>query len=230
MRSTYPNSGSSPRKGMLHMSKHLTVIAVLFASLAIAACGVEPLDSSSDSGDLEELLAAPRTFGIDETTSAINALAVALRQGTESNIEFEIVSGEVALQASDGDLSISGVQVVLADVTIPETVLPPNGLVITDMLVTLDGSATAAAEWTGDGRRADASFAVDFTVKWSMLRDGSSYPLADVLFQDLPLHLGVTRDGDGIDIDVSADRDGAFWSWAETFELRDLEMSLAGVY
>jgi hypothetical protein len=229
MRYTYLELSFAQHLSESDMSMHAPKIATSFLVLLTTACSADPDAPAGEPEDLESTLAVSRAFEIDGADSELRAVAVALREDTENLIEFEIVSGEVELSAAGGALSIEAVEVALADVMIPETVLP-RGLVITGMLITLDAPVTAPAEWTTDGRRADVSLSVDLTVEWAMLRDGTVFPLADVHLRDLPLQVGVTRDGDSLDIDVAADRTGAFWSWADTFELRDLAISLAGVY
>ena len=203
--------------------KSTVLVAALPFALGCAAEG----DALEPASDLEDTLRAPRMFSVDPE-SIIHAVAVALRQDSESAVDFEIVTGEIELMARDGALGITHIHVELADVTIPATVLPPNGLVLTDMSIDLGSAASAEAEWTTDGRRVDATIDVDLTVEWAMLRDGESYPLADVRVIDLPIAVAVTRDGDRLDLSLAADRSGPFWSWAETFELRDLQLELAG--
>lgn len=199
--------------------------ALLCSALGCAADGA---DLEEPASDLEATLRAPRTFSVKLPESLVHAVAVALREGTETAVDFEIVAGEIELMAHDGGLGLTALAIDLADVTIPETVLPPSGLVLTDMRVDLEAPASAEAEWTTDGRRADATIPVDLVVEWAMLRDGRSFPLADVRVAGLPISIGVTRDGEQLDLSLAADRTGAFWSWAETFELRDLELQLAG--
>lgn len=209
---------------LTQLLKSAALLAVFPTALGCAAGAFD----SDPASDLEETLRAPRTFSLDLPDSVIHAVAVALREGTETAVDFEIVTGEIELMADGGALGITDIDVDLADVTIPETVLPPNGLVLTDMSVDLEAVSSAEAEWTTDGRRVDATIEVDLTVQWAMLRDGESHPLADVHVSGLPISVAVTRDGDLLDLSLAADRSGAFWSWAQTFELRDLELALAG--
>jgi hypothetical protein len=204
---------------------HRPRLAALAALAVLGACG--PTDSDPDSPpELGDELAAPRAFALAAGDSAIGARAIALRADRESAIDLEIISGDLAVQAAGDRLVLTDLDVAIADVAIPDDILPPSGVVLTDLAVRLGDSASAEAEWTADGRRVEAALEIDLVISWSMIRDGVTYPLADVRIAAIPIYLVVEQGGDALAVSLSADRDGAFWSWASTFEMRDLTLEL----
>lgn len=205
-----------------------TPFAILGLGLAVGlAAGCGPTDVWGDS-ELGAELAIPTSFALENQDSHLVATAVALRDDRDNTIDFTITEGRIEVQsAAGGRLGLSDLDVTLEDVTIPDSILPPDGLVLTDLHVTLDAGASGVAEWTADDRRVEVALDVDLALAWSMLRDGASHPLADVHVSAVPVYLIVERDGGGLRASLAADRRGRFWSWADTFELRDLSAELS---
>jgi hypothetical protein len=204
---------------------HRPCLAILASLATLAACGPTDVDPHSPPALADEL-AAPRVFDLATGDSAIGARALALRADRESAIDLEIRSGALEVQAAGDRLVLADLEVAVADVAIPPDILPPSGVILTDLALRLGESASAEAEWTADGRRAEAAIEIDLVISWSMIRDGVVYPLADVRIRAIPIYLVVEREGGALTVSLSADREGPFWSWASTFEMRDLRLEL----
>lgn len=205
-----------------------TPFVILGLGLALGlAAGCGPTDVWSDS-QLGSELAIPTSFALQNQDSNLVATAVALRDDVDNTVDFTITEGDIEVQSAEGGLlGLTDLDVTLDDVSIPASILPPDGLMLTDLHVALDAGASGVAEWTADDRRVEVALDVDLALSWSMLRDGASHPLADVHVSSVPVYLTVERDGGRLRASLSADRRGRFWSWADTFELRDLSAELS---
>lgn len=210
------------------MIENVRLHAALTLLLLAAACG--PTETASDGEpDLASELRLPRQVTLAPQDSRLGAHAVALRDDRENPVEFGVLAGDIEVQSDGGRLGLTGLEISLADVSIPAEILPPRGLELTDLHVRLETGASAEAEWTADDQRVEVALEVGLGASWAMVRDGAVHPLADLHVADVPVYLVIERDGGGLRASLSADRRGRFWSWAETFELRDLRAELSAL-
>jgi hypothetical protein len=173
-------------------------------------------------------LAKPRTFHVMPTSMAqVTAKRVYLDQ-LEETAMLPLVGGDVTVAAqTDGTLALMSMSLDLGNVTLSAASVPPDGLNLTDVRLSLKSAAAAAADWTADGQSANASGTTDFLLDWSIEAEaGSIEPLATQRITGVPLELAVVEDHGRLSLSVHANRDGVFWQWSGLLELADLKLDL----
>ncbi len=202
----------------------LTASLAAVTAVATAGCAESDPTPVNDSQLFDDLRLEP-SFEIGHSTGTIIADAAALRRDLETSIDFAVEGGEISIAASSGGLlSLVDFSIALGDVTVPADILPPRGLELTDISVRLGQLVTVEADWDVDGEGVTADVTVDLVLSWATRRDGRTVPLGDINVTDVPLTVTAERDGHSAAVSISAHRDGAFWTWARTFELRNLSV------
>jgi hypothetical protein len=186
--------------------------------------GEKPVDR-----DLRERLAAPTAFVVADQPGGSRAslTAVALSDGQTAAVELSVVGGLVTLSLDSQDRVVFHELLVdTDDVMVSPAVVPPEGLLLTDLTVELAGPASVQlGSWSDDQVAAGAELAVD--VKWAVEVDHGVVDLAPIRLTDLAFDISVESDESGrLAARLSASQPGVFWSWAGIFELHDLEIDL----
>lgn len=194
--------------------------------IVLIACDSDEFDSQEPpASDLAAELGSQPSYEFEIDASQITASAAALRIDEVREVDFEVLSGDVVV-ASEGELlSLVDLHVELGDVVVSPDVLPPRGLELTDISVDLLSVASGSAEWSGDNQ-VSATVTASFVLHWAAVRDDRAVPLADITIDGVPMAITVKRDG-STSVSMTAAKGGPFWTWAETFELRDLDLALA---
>ena len=204
----------------------------LGALVAFAACG-ESQPTTESTGDptpsTRQLLGGTVDFSLDQPGSAI-ALTIKRLHGADMathRVALPVPAGSLALRAgSDGDLRLEKLEFQLNDIVIDAVDLPPNGLHLTDLRVTVD-SDIAETSWSADGTVAMASLTASVTLEWSFVSDGRVLPLAPqtITDVDLAIEVGPASDG-GVSVTMRGGHSGTVLRPAGTFELSDLTVEI----
>ncbi len=229
------------------VTRRCLVLAPLLGSLAasIAGCADASLGDASvderdeDEGqpagekpveqDLRERLAAPTSFVVADQLGGSRAglRAVALSDGQTAAVELSVVGGLVTLSLDPEDRVVFHELLVdTDDVMVSPAVVPPAGLMLTDLTVELaEPARVQLGSWSDDQVAVGAELAVD--VKWAVEVDHGVVDLAPIRLTDLAFDVSVESDESGrLAARLSASQPGVFWSWAGIFELHDLEIDL----
>lgn len=189
----------------------------------------EPAGEEPVAGDLRERLAAPTQFVVADQPggSSASVVAIALGDGQTAAVELSVVGGLVTLSLdSQNRVVFHELLVDTDDVLVSPVLVPPDGLMLTDLTVELAEPATVQlGSWSDDEVAAGAELAVD--VKWAVQVDHGVVDLAPIRLDDLAFDVSVESDESGrLAARLTASQPGTFWSWAGIFELHDLEIDL----
>jgi hypothetical protein len=208
-------------------SGFLLGVALLAACAGDSSLGTTPTDDN-----LLGALQSPTQFSINDDGSLVEVVASSRRNDQAKPIQFTIVGGTVEVRAAeDGRVFMDGLSLELADVSVPADILPPDGLDVRELRVSLDHPVVAQATFSADGASASSDLPISITIDWSAEfgDEGSVYPLRSIHLEDMPLHAELALDGGAIRAQVSAARSGRFWDWAEMFDLSDLVLEIEAV-
>jgi hypothetical protein len=189
----------------------------------------EPAGEPPVEGDLRQRLAAPTSFVVADQLggSSASLMAVALSDGQTAAVELAVVGGLVTLSLDSQDRVVFHELLVdTDDVMVSPVVVPPDGLMLTDLTVELvEPARVQLGSWSDDEVAAGAELAVD--VKWAVEVDHGVVDLAPIRLSELAFDVSVESDESGrLAAHLSASAPGVFWSWAGIFELHDLEIEL----
>jgi hypothetical protein len=187
---------------------------------------------SPGQGDLRDQLAQPRSFTIADGAggSRASVMAVAVGDGETAAVDLPIAGGVVTLSLDDQDqVRFHDLLVDSGDVAVSPVVVPPDGLVLTDLTMELAAPVSVQVGSTaGDELAAGAELSIN--VKWAVEVDHGVVELAPIRLPDLAFDLSLESDASGgLAAHLTASRAGRFWSWAGIFELHDLELDLVAV-
>jgi len=165
-------------------------------------------------------LQTPTTLVIDGAASLM-AVNARVEDSEQTPIQFTIVNGMVEVRAdATGDIIVHQFEFDLEDVSIGAEALPPNGLQLRSMSVKMDYPVLATPEWTTT--TASAEFTISVTADWSAEFNGHVYSLQAIELPELLVQADLTLKDGVISAQVSGSQDGAFWNWANKFEMADL--------
>ena len=195
----------------------------------IAGSGAAGGTGTSDVG---QRLDVPAALAVADQSGGSSAQlqAVTLRDGQTHDVQLSVTDGALTLSRTrDGALQVADLVVDVDDVDVSSAVIPPSGLHITGISLTLAGPATLdVADQTRDHVSGTASLAVD--LEWSVVLDRGVVDLAPIRLTDLPVALDIDLAADGaLSAQLHADQGGSFWSWAGVFELRDLTLDISAL-
>ena len=212
----------------------------LAAAAVLSGCaGADPQGGGidgrgdGDGGDreergLRELLAEPVAFAVAdrEGGSSARVTAVSLSDGETALVELSVVGGVVTLSLDDeGRVRFHDLLVDTEDVMVSPNVVPPDGLLLTDLTVELAEPAVVQLGPVGDDQlAAGADLSID--VRWAVEVEHGTVDLAPIRLPDLAFDFSVADQDGQLVAHLGAAHVGAFWSWAGIFELRDLELDL----
>jgi hypothetical protein len=193
-----------------------------------AACG-ESQPGPDPTPSTRELLGGTVEFSLDQPGSALAITARRLNGNDAAvhRIALPVPAGSLALRAgADGDLRLEKLEFELDDILIDAEDLPPAGLHLTDLRVTVD-TDIAETSWSADGTAAVAALSAAVTLEWSLVSEGRVLPLAPqkITAVDLQIEVGPASGG-GVSVTMRGGHDGAILRPAGTFELSDLTVEL----
>jgi hypothetical protein len=135
---------------------------------------------------------------------------------------------QAGLDAWGERLTVTRYQARLADVQFPAELLPPRGLVVTNLRFNLSNPAALRVHWLGDGAVGTGSGTVAIDLHAALrLSDGTTSPLDVGHLVAVPIDVLVERSGDGILLlSATARLDGPLWSWGGLFELGNVTFAV----
>lgn len=206
----------------------VSVAALVVFGLALGACGEPQSPGPDPTPSTRELLAGSVSFSLDQPGSSL-AITARVLHGSDvvKRIALPVPAGTLSLRAgADGDLRLEQLRFELDDIVIDAEDLPPAGLHLTDLRVTVD-TDTADTSWSADGSAAVAGLTASVTLEWSLVSEGRVLPLAPQQITDIDLtfEVGAASDG-GIAVTVRGGHHGTVLRPAGTFELSDLSLEI----
>jgi hypothetical protein len=208
-------------------SRPILLGSCALAALLGSACGDEPLDGMAGERNLVDRLAIPTSFVLDPAGSAVTVVAGS-REGGLEDIDLDLLDGVFVTRVNPrGEILVESLQIEVGDIDLPPAVVPPGGLPLRDIRLTIQRPGGGTFDDLGD--MVAAVVELDVLIEWSAAfgPDGSVYPLRAIRLDNLPVALEIESAGAGqLRARLSAVHDGGFWSWAERFELRDLTVDL----
>jgi hypothetical protein len=136
--------------------------------------------------------------------------------GAEDTAVLTIHDGLVTVEAEDsGSLVVTQLELDLGQIHLTATQVPPNGLDLMDVKLTLRQAAGAQADWAADGDTASATGMSDLLLDWSLEGTGGVIvPLSTLRITNVPLDITVAEDRAGrLSLSLHAAHDGLFWDW-----------------
>ncbi len=215
----------------------MTWLAYLFPVFLMGCQAADPLgfveEEPEPPATTRERLATPRQLEIMPGDGVVSVAATRHTDTIETGqIDMTILGGDLEVSAQPGgELVIHRLLVVLDDVVLSETELPPNGITLTGISLRLAEPAIAQATWQSDGDVAAAEASLDLDFDWAVLGDdGTPLPLGVQHIGAVDVTLDVASDAEGrVAVTLRAARDGELWDWAGIVELADLRVSLASI-
>jgi hypothetical protein len=188
-----------------------------------------PPPAQTPAANARAALAKPCSFAIMPSSRA-QVTAVRDYLGTLADTAtLPLLGGEVTVAArADGTLAVTEMTLDLGNITLAPTTLPPDGLSLMGVKLSLRSEIDATADWRSDDDAANASVMTDLLLDWSVEAPGGSIqPLATQRISGVPLDLALVADATGrLTLSVHATRDGVFWTWSGLLELSDLQFDL----
>jgi hypothetical protein len=160
-----------------------------------------------------------------DQTSRVAVVASGGLSSTPSDLTLPI--GDLSLRLRTGERAqLEQLDVPLGDVSVSADTLPPNGLQLRDLRLSLAQPVRAeVVHAQPDALELKAMAPLELA--WSLvLADGSLYPLGRVRTEPLALDLAVVRSADGIHTTLSAHCPGTCWSLDGIANLRDGDLYL----
>ncbi|MBI5480346.1 MAG: hypothetical protein HY906_15895 [Deltaproteobacteria bacterium] len=209
-------------------TKMLSCTSLGVLVLLAAACG-DSQPAPDPQHSTRELLGATVEFTLGQPGSAL-AITARRLDGADAathRIALPVPAGSLALRAgADGDLRLEQLEFELDDIVIDAEDLPPAGLHLTDLRVTVD-TDIAETSWSADGTAAVAALTASVTLEWALVSAGRVLPLApqQITAVDLQIEVGPAGDG-GVSVTLRGGHSGTVLRPAGTFELSDLVVEI----
>lgn len=208
------------------------------ALLAGCAGGADFGDALPDMGESEdgdspgvgiERLAEPTTFTIADAAAGSGARLVAVALGDEvtEEVELSVAGGTITLSRDqDGRIRFHDLRMDTEDVLVAPSVVPPDGLTLTDLTMELAAPGVVQSGSTG-ADQIDGSAELSIDVQWAVVLNHGTVGLAPIRLPALTTEITVEADAAGeLEARLTASHPGAFWNWVDIFELRELELDL----
>src|SRR5688572_6043670 len=145
---------------MMRQTLCFALVATFFAGACDSADTVGGPVDPPPAGSTRERLATPRSLAIAPYDSEVSVTAI--RNGS----------------TPEGDLAMDRFEVALDDVVLSEETIPPHGVTLTGIRLSLAEPALAQATWFSDGDVASAEATVDLWLDWAIQGDDGPLPLA----------------------------------------------------
>jgi hypothetical protein len=135
-------------------------------------------------------------------------------------------AGELhAVVDNDGKLAVTGFEVAVNDIAIPESVFgKPASL--THVKVSMPYASLASVVWNSDDD-ATATLTLALDLDWDIQINDASSPLGTQHLPPVTVTTTLTGDGEHVDASLAIDATGDLWSWAGLFKLTELKLDVA---
>jgi hypothetical protein len=217
------------------------LFGLLGATMGLTACGDEAGSNQGSQTSDDNMvrpndpttrgyLASPRTFDL-MTGGIADVTAMRTYDGdiTETT-SLSIRGGSLTVHTvADGRVLIDELKIDLGNYHLSATSVPPDGLDLMNVQVSLTNTMPSETRWTADGYASVITGKVSLMLDWSLLSatTGQLVPLATQRIDDVPLELDIVPQHDGtLRASVHASRDGVFWGWTGLLELADLRLDV----
>ena len=213
----------------------LSVAAVLAAGVFAAGCQFDWTDREPGISPQGEPGLTARERLVRAHTLEVAPLDSAVRVNGK---KLPLTWGRTRVLATDkGGLRLDNLDVLLGDVSISAETLPPHGLELKNVRVSLAraerGGAeqipAAAIEWSTSGDAGFATLTVDLALDWSFVTSsGEVAALTTQRLDKVKLDVTVWSDPDGrLHAILTGRLDGIFWEWLSgRVQMRDLVIDL----
>lgn len=178
------------------------------------------------------LEASPVSFRLWPQQSSAVVVGRRMAEDARFDVAFAPDDGRLELQAgwvgAGATLAVSEASFHLGDATVAPEALPPNGLALTEVTLTVRPMGPLALRWYGDGSVGWAQGTADVTVKASLrLSNGHSSPLAPGVLTGVPVTVLLSPTSEGVmAAQLDLRHEGAMWQWLGLLEAGDLRASL----
>lgn len=184
------------------------LMTALLAGCALTQDGEDVIDvpPAPEATPTLARLAEGQDFELDAEASAVSFTArLAVRDGDGVAVSLDLLGGRFHARAAGRDaIVVDALAIDLADVVVTDERLPPGGVRLTGMTVSLVGPAVAAAEWTADDEQATAAGPADFALDWALVdATGRVLPLPSQRVPGIAMTFGI--DADAAHLAASAD-------------------------
>jgi len=213
-----------------------TVLTAVMVAAGVSAAGCQ-FDWTDSDPSIEQVAEHSQTAR--ERLVRAHTLDVATADSTVrvNGKRLPMVWGRTRVLATSGGLRLENLDVVLGDFEISSETLPPNGMQLRNVRVSLakadrsspEQVAAAPVEWSLSGDAGFATIPVDLALDWSFVTSsGEVAELATQRIDQVKIDVTVWSDRDGrLHAVLSGRLDGIFWEWLSgRVQLRDLVVDL----
>jgi hypothetical protein len=222
------------------MVRHTTTLVAWVIPLFLVGCesadipgGPGPSHPEVPATTRDRLVTEARSLDVLAEDAAVTVSATRHTSTVETGeIDLAILGGRIELSADDrGDVVIDALQIQVDDVVLSAEELPPHGITLTDISLTLAAPATGETTWQSDGDFGTAEVTMDLDLDWALLgNDGAHLPLGIKHITGVAVTFDVASDAEGrVVLTLHAARAGQFWDWAGIVELSDLSLALTSI-
>lgn len=220
----------------------------LFLAVCLAGCGTEAVAPTT--APLPEVEAPPTTAArpaesarpppaaaptprglrINPASSGV-ALTIGRTLPPLAEVEHSLaaIAGDVVFDATRYGIPVpAALTIEVADVELDAETLPPRGLHLTRLSVSLEHLELIEGQWNATGDRAHFEARATLTLDWSLDTGGASPTrLRPVPLRDVRIGGDVLVGPDGPEAAaVYGVLDGVFWQWGRMIEFADLGLSV----
>lgn len=197
--------------------------------LAAGACATSSVPEGKPAAhNVRERLEQPTRLYIAPGTSTGEIMASRYTHDgwVSGTTALTVDTGELhAVVDNDGKLAVTGLEIGVNDITIPEDVFgKPASL--TNVKVTMPYAALGTVTWQGDND-ATLTLTLALDLDWDLSANGVVSPLGTQHLPPVTVMTELTGDGQHVDASLALDATGELWSWAGLFKLTELKLDLA---
>lgn len=227
-------------------------ITLVVISVALAACGGQDnlyvvsqpeLQPTAEQPTLAQTLQQSVDIGLIMPADGIDGSWVSFALADElapdeSRVHLPIRAGSVAVWLdANGSFWIDGLSIELDEIAVDADVVPPNGILLTDLRVQLVEQAVAEPTWNDDRTALRAELTLELQLHWSWryTNEDDAHPLAPQSIGGLSLILTVSTDEERqLSLIAGGQGSGLMWTVENMFdsdntlELYDPAMELVG--
>jgi hypothetical protein len=215
------------------MSRISTSSSIALTTVLIAALSGCAYESSVPPGSsVRNRLAQPTVFTIGADEGNIRVTSQLGDDGVPTLSEIEVVDGAVSVStAPDGSLRLDAVDLSIADLVVGAPGGPIEGLVLTNLQGSLEAPVTLISDTTETDQQLNTIARIDLTLDWAIREDnGNVLSLASLQITNIELDAYIGLDeNENLELQISAERSGAFWEYSRRIELSDLSIETSAL-
>jgi hypothetical protein len=210
------------------------MLHLVLGSVLLAGClGDVPDGLAPPVGGTSDRLQSTLEVGLAPGSCRVVMTAQRQYQGDIARqIELPVLGGTVALRSwPDGRLEFEDLRVDLDDVVFDEYDLPPDGVRLTGIALTLRDVGEVEAKWVEEGAQLEAKGQIDLLLEWTAITPGgAALPLGTqrVTAVAVEVEVSTTDDGKAL-VKLHGRRHGEFVEVAGIFAISELGIELRAV-